>query len=122
MSITIPGTTGEISAERSQPPPISSQIHPQQYQSTKTVYLCYSPDASFSEKRFVLECARQMHNAWIDIWLDRDEPASIGLGMRDLSFITFTYCILLIYLWPQQTIKFILEMLKPLNFSARPGP
>ena len=88
MSITIPGAAGEIVSEKPQPTPISSQLHPQQYQSIKTVYLCYSPDASFSEKRFVLECARQMQIAWIDIWFDRDEPASIGLGMRSLCLIT----------------------------------
>lgn len=79
MSIKIPDSTGLSKLQKLQLASNDSQHSIQHSQATKTVYLCYSPDAPFSEKRFVLECFRQMRNSWIDAWLDRDEYASIGL-------------------------------------------
>lgn len=63
--------SGPSRKEQLIPPPNQSKTKKQK----KTIFISYSPDAGFTERKFVVETVRQLkeNNLAEDIWFDKDE-------------------------------------------------
>ncbi|KAK7099754.1 hypothetical protein V1264_022812 [Littorina saxatilis] len=78
---------------------LDSSLHPMSQtprmkRSKKGIFVSYSPDAGFLERRFVVEMVRQMkeNNLAEDIWFDKDEKNTDGPCWFSLRMETVEKC------------------------------